>query len=65
MRPDKAERIQFLCPSCGYRGTGFAYVGEQDWDIPELGEYRQQRVDILANCPRCHSTVCVETRKGK
>jgi len=57
----ETRHIRFRCPSCQYCGTGWEYVGEQNWDIPELGKYREKRVDILANCPKCHSTRVIRT----
>lgn len=39
----------WLCWSCEFYGTGWTYVGYQD--DGKGGKF------LLANCPKCHSTV--------
>jgi hypothetical protein len=45
---------RYTCPGCGYSGKGWVYIGIQDMTSEHMGKWK------MANCPRCHSTRCVE-----
>ena len=48
---------RYVCPSCGYSGKNWVYLGVQDMMIAGMGKWH------MANCPQCKTTRCIEEVK--
>lgn len=58
----------YLC-TCGYYGPGWDRIGIQKvfserqrlaWDAGDYAKVEPEDRWVMANCPKCHSSCCVE-----